>query len=269
MNSGARGRVVAVCGKGGVGKTAFTAMMARALLESKSAGRLLVIDADPAMGLPNTLGISVTRTMGQVRESIIDAARQRSLKDREEIVGHLDYMVLESLVETDHFAFLAMGRTDSQGCFCPLNHLLRNAIGTLSRMFDTILIDGEAGLEQIQRQVVSHVDVLVILTDTSFRGRETVAHIKRLAVDELIIDCSKVGVVFNKVQRQNSEELLLGFAEDLGVEVFGVLPQDENILNFDLIGRPLMDLPEDSPALITVRSLSKIYNALQIEKGPH
>lgn len=252
-------KIIAVCGKGGVGKTAFTSMMVKVLIE-RDTGDLLVIDADPAMGLPNTLGISVHRTMGQIRESIIDAARDGSLEAKEDIINQLDYMVFEALVETDDFAFLAMGRTDARGCFCPVNSLLRSAIGTLSKRFDTILIDGEAGLEQINRQVVNNIDVLIILTDTSFRGRETVGHIKQLVVDEKVIDCRKLGVIFNRVQSRENEKQLFEFAESLGVEIFGTIPQDENIVDYDFTGRPLIDLPSDSPALVACSQISKTWN---------
>jgi CO dehydrogenase maturation factor len=141
-------RLLAVCGKGGVGKTAFTSMMSRVLLESGKAGNLLLIDADPAMGLPNALGIDVRHTMGQVRENIIETARKGKKKETVQLVDTLDYMALEALIETDDFALLAMGRTETLGCYCPVNDLLRGAIESLSKSFDTIIIDGEAGLEQ-------------------------------------------------------------------------------------------------------------------------
>jgi CO dehydrogenase maturation factor len=253
MNIGIQKRVVAICGKGGVGKTAFTTMMTRALLESAKAGKLLVIDADPALGLPATLGINVERTIGQVRESIIDTAKHGSGVDKTEIANQLDYMVLEALVETDKLALLAMGRTEAQGCFCPVNDILRDSIAVLSNKFDTIVIDGEAGLEQINRQVMSQVDVLIILTDTSTRGRQTVEYIKKLVVDEHVIECKKLGVVFNRVQ--GGEELLFQSAKNIGIDVFGVIPQDENIANYDLVGRPLSDLPTESPALVAVRHI--------------
>ena len=91
-------RLVAVCGKGGTGKTAFTAMMTRALLESSQAGKLLLIDADPALGLPNALGVKVKRTMGQIREDIIKTARSGDQSEKTQIADRLDYMILEALI---------------------------------------------------------------------------------------------------------------------------------------------------------------------------
>lgn len=244
----ARRNVIAVCGKGGVGKTAFAAMAVKALLESGKAGKLLAIDADPALGLPNALGITVERTIGLVRESIIDAAR--SGRVRAEIAGRLEYMVLEALAEKEGFALLAMGRTQTKGCFCPVNDILRDAITFLADQFDTIVIDGEAGLEQINRQVMSRVDVLAVLADASSRGRQTVEHIRKLVVEEHVMECGRIGVVFNRIR--HGEALLFEFAKNIGIEVLGFVPEDETLAGYDLAGRPLCELPASSPAYAAV-----------------
>jgi len=246
-------RIFAVCGKGGVGKTAFTAMFTKALLDSGKAGRLLVIDADPALGLTNALGMRIERTMGQVREGIINAARSGNNTELAELTNTLDYLVMEALAESDRLALLAMGRSESLGCFCPVNDLLRDAIKLLSSRFDTILIDGEAGLEQINRQVMDELDCLIMLTDTSTRGLQTVSLLKDIVEDKKIIRCKKAGVVFNRVQ--DNEEILNQSAERLGVEVLGFIPQDSRITDFDLIGRSLRELPPESVALSAVQEI--------------
>jgi CO dehydrogenase maturation factor len=246
-------RLVAVSGKGGTGKTAFTAMMTRALLESGRAGRLLLIDADPALGLPGAVGVLVKRTMGQVREEIIRTAKSGTREEKTQIGETLDYMVLEALVETDRFALLAMGRTETLGCFCPVNDLLRGAVETLSKNFDTIIIDGEAGVEQINRQVVRHLDTLIVVSDATTRGLQTAALIKKMVLDDRVIRCDKLGLVFNRVQ--GSEDLLRRSAGEIGLEVFGYIPQDEIIGQYDLVGRPIMELPATSPGLAAVRAI--------------
>ncbi len=247
-------KVIAVCGKGGVGKTAFTTMLCRILVESGRAGKLLIIDADPALGLPNTLGVTVTRTLGQVREAIIAAARDGDKKDKAEISNLVDYMVFEALEETDRFALLAMGHTDSLGCFCSVNDILRDAIDILSRKFDSIVIDGEAGLEQLNRQVMKKVGTLFILADSSHRGMQTVAYIKDMIDKGHVVQCDKVGVVFNRVSADH-EDYLSQCATKLGVEIFGFIPQDELVAKYDLLGRPLMDLPPDTEALRQMRRI--------------
>jgi CO dehydrogenase maturation factor len=243
----------AVCGKGGVGKTAITAMMSRILVESGNAGKLLVIDADPAMGLLTALGIKVRRTMGQVREDIIRSARKGKQQDKDNIVDSLDYMAFEAMEELDDFALLAMGRTETLGCYCPVNDLLRGTIETLSKSFDTILIDGEAGLEQINRQVVRRLSTLIIISDATARGIETAEMIKGMVENDKVIDCERLGLIFNRVS--SNEDILRKAVQEIGLELFGMIPQDETIAYHDLVAKPITELPSDSAGLTAVRDI--------------
>jgi len=246
-------RLIAVCGKGGVGKTAFTSMASRVLRESGRAGKLLIIDADPAMGLPNTLGVTVARTMGQVRESVIEAARGSNPEEKSQLANRIDYLALEALYEGEGFALLAMGRTETLGCYCPVNSILRGTIEVLSQSFDTILIDGEAGLEQLNRQVMRGVDTLILVSDPTSRGIQTAELIRAMVKEEQVIRCGRMGLVFNRVQ--GNEALLTEAAGKIGLEVFGFVPQDETIAYHDLVGKPLVDLPGNSPGLRAVREI--------------
>ncbi len=246
-------RLIAVCGKGGTGKTALTAMMTKVLLDSSDPGKLLLIDADPAMGLPNALGLKVKRTMGQVREEIIKTARGSDKEKKAKLASMLDYMVMEALYETDSFSLLAMGRTETQGCFCPVNNLLRDAIETLSTNFDTIVIDGEAGVEQINRQVMRRVDTLIIVSDATSRGVQTAALVKKMVRDDQVIQCEKIGLIFNRVR--GNEEILKQAAQEIGLDVLGYVPQDENIASYDLVGKSILELPVTSLGLAAIRDI--------------
>lgn len=246
-------KIFAVCGKGGAGKTAFSAMFIRVLIESGRAGKLLVIDADPALGLASTIGIPVKKTIGQVREAIMAAAKARKETDVTEVANLLDYMVMETLVETGTLALLAMGRSETLGCFCSVNDLLRNAITYLSQSFETIIIDCEAGLEQINRQVMDNLDALIILSDTTARSIQTVRTIQNMVENEKIVRCRKLGIVFNKVR--SNEGLLKEYADDIGIKILGYIPEDQNISDYDLLGRSLLELPHESLAQRSVRDI--------------
>src|SRR4030043_138057 len=87
-----------------------------------------------------------------------------------------------------------------RGCFCPVNNLMREAIESLSLSFDIIIIDGEAGVEQINRQVMRRVDTLVIVSDATARGMQTAALIKEMVQNDRVIQCENMGVVFNRVR---------------------------------------------------------------------
>ncbi|QAR32686.1 carbon monoxide dehydrogenase maturation protein [Geovibrio thiophilus] len=239
-------RIYAVCGKGGVGKTAFTALLTRALAERKSTGRLLVIDADPALGLANALGIKISKTIGQVREAVIQTAKDGIETEIQEMAGMLDYLLLETLVEGNGFALLAMGRSESMGCYCSVNNLLRDAINELSDKFDTILIDGEAGLEQINRQVVETLDYLIILSDSSARGLQTVGLIKKMTEEDKVISCKSIGLVFNRVNSIN--EMLRRTANEIGINILGVIPNSEQLADFDMRSIALTGLPKHNEA---------------------
>jgi CO dehydrogenase maturation factor len=246
--------IFAVCGKGGVGKTAFTAMLAKALLENGRAGRMLVIDADPALGLTTALSVRAEKTIGHLREDIINTARDGGDTEKEEMSRRLDYMVMEALVETDEFTLMAMGRCETLGCYCPVNDILRDAITMLSRKFDTILIDGEAGLEQINRQVLREIDCLVILTDASARGLQTVTTLKGMVDQGNVTPCKRMGVVFNRVR--DGKAFLAQAAGKIGVEVYGYVPEDPDVARFDMLGRSLAELPAGSEALSAVRRIA-------------
>ncbi|SDE55600.1 AAA family ATPase [Sporomusa acidovorans] len=252
-------KIIAVCGKGGVGKTAFTSMMTKVLSQQQSSGKLLVIDADPALGLPFSLGLTTDLTIGKVREEIIKAA-QAGETDQTAIVEKLDYMIFKALVEEKGFSFLAMGCMDKKGCFCALNDLLRDAIAQLSNTFDTILIDGEAGLEQINRQVVDKVNTLIIVTDTSYRGMQTVKHIKQLVDNGCVPACDQIGVVLNR--GKDSVTPLETMAQEIGVPILGIIPYDRLVEKHDFAGKPLLKLPEESLALQAVTRIAKHINQL-------
>ena len=246
-------RRIALCGKGGTGKTALTALIARALAESRSRPRLLVVDADPAMGLHQALGVEPGRNLGEVREEVLAVARGAEREAKIDLARRLDYLVFSTLRELDGFVLLAMGRTDARGCFCPVNELLRDAIDMLSRSFEVIIIDGEAGLEQINRQVVRRLDTLLIVSDSSARGLNAAVDIERL-VRSGAMECSRVDVVLNRVRDDGSR--LRASAEALGLRVAALVPEDAVLSACDLAGDPLTRLPGDSPAMRAVRELA-------------
>lgn len=243
-------KLVAVCGKGGTGKTAFAALLLKALLRSRRAGRILAIDADPAMGLAMALGVDVEKTVGGVREEILRQARSAGRSEKEAVANAVDYLLLEALCEVENFSLLAMGRSEKVGCYCSINGLIRDGMGTLIEHFDTIIIDAEAGVEQINREVVKQVDTPVIVTDQSHRGLQTAFLIRDTARRHRLVASERFWVVVNRA-RDGIEGLLqaLGEAE---MELCAVVPEDEELGAYDAGRRPLLDLPEDNAAYLAV-----------------
>jgi CO dehydrogenase maturation factor len=252
-------KVIAITGKGGVGKTALTAMMVKKLVESRRDLKILAIDGDPVMGLSTALGIEAKKTIGEARETLINSARDNKKQGKPQITGMLDYLILETLTERHGFSMLAMGRTETLGCFCPVNDLLRSAIEKLSKSFDIVLIDCEAGLEQINRKVVRTVDQLVIVTDPTLRGIQASNMIIKMTYEYNILPHGEISLVLNKVTGQGTR--IMQLAEKIGVKIVGLIPQDETITEYDLVGKPLIEIPDSSPGFIaTGKVLDAIFD---------
>jgi len=253
-------RIIAACGKGGSGKTAFIALLAKHLLKAGQE-KLLFIDADPTMNLPSVLGIRPEKTVSDVRQQILKEARSAGESEKEDIARSLDYLLLEALIETERFNLLLMGRPEAVGCYCPVNSLLRDGIGTLADQFDTILIDGEAGVEQISRQVMKQVDTLIIISDISNRGLQTAAMIRDVTESNHLIRYKKMGLVLNRVRGDAAKADLEEWVAQTGLDLFGTVSEDENITRFDMKAKPLIDLPDDSAAVMAV---GQILNRLEV-----
>jgi CO dehydrogenase maturation factor len=254
-----QGKTVAVCGKGGVGKTAFTAMLTKALVSDPSVGRLLVVDADPAMGLLYALGVSTDKSIGSIRERILNAAEKGTAGEKAEVAETLDYLVLNALQEADGFSYLAMGHMNAKGCFCSVNDLLHDSLDQLVNQFDTIVIDGEAGLEQINRQVTDHVNTLLLVTDSSWRGQQTVKSIEKLVDDGYVPECERMGVIINRTpgDSESNAKLVASF----NLPVYGFVPLDDEVENFDRRGASLLKLPSVNPAYRAVMQVIEAINS--------
>lgn len=244
--------MLAVCGKGGVGKTVVSALLARVLLDH-GVTPLLLVDADPVTGLTAALGQRATHTLADVRRQLLRTAAGSDDATRERMARELDYRVLEVLQERDGYGLLAMGRSLSKGCFCPVNALLRHALAALSSAFAVVLIDAEAGVEQVQREVTSGVTRAVVVIDGSARSR----HAARLIAELLGMD--RVAVVAN---RSRGGAVSVG----PGLEVIGTVPEDRDLAELDRQGRPLWELPKDNPALEAMASIARGLGLL--DHGP-
>jgi len=247
-------KILAFCGKGGAGKTAISAMMAGVISRADPSSRTLLIDADPAGGLAFAMGVDVKKTVGEVREEVIRQARTKDPAAKEQIASSIDYYVLEALEERGAWSLLAMGRGEAIGCFCPVNTLLREAIAALAGDFDRIIIDGEAGIEQIMRQVMKTVDTLVAVSDLSVRGLNTASLIHGLVQDKGILSAPEVMLVINRADQGSETEKA---AVSAGFEAVYVIPQDPLVSEYDAKAKPLAELPPDAPSMKAVSEIAR------------
>jgi len=246
------GKIIAVCGKGGVGKTFLTAAMVK-LLAEKEDSKILAIDADPAVGLAPALGVKVKKTVNDIRNDLIDGIKKRRRTgDKSELLFRLDYEVFDALEESANLAVLAIGRPEDEGCYCQVNELLKEIIETLSRNFDLVLIDGEAGVEQINRRVMKTVDDLVLITDTSAKGVNVVSSIKELVETTRAVECRRVGLVINRVGSRKEVDRILG---SVSLDLLGWIPEDDMVREYDSNNKPITDFPDTSPSIVAVRQI--------------
>lgn len=245
--------IIAVTGKGGVGKTSLSATIVRCLTEKYPDKKILAIDADPAVGLSTALGIDVKMTIDDIRKEIIASVDEGDTRGGVELLGEAKYRIFDALVETDGYSFIAVGRPESAGCYCKINSYLKEVISILSDEFDYVVIDGEAGIEQINRRVMERVTHLILITDPSKKGCQVIKTIKGVADDLVMYD--KIGAIVNRM----TDESLKDYINIDGVEVLSYIPNDTNLAMFDIQGENVFNLPESSPVVKGVReTLTKI-----------
>jgi CO dehydrogenase maturation factor len=239
-------KILAVAGKGGVGKTSIAATMVRLLTEAYPDKKILAIDADPAVGLSTALGIEPTTTIDDIRKEVIATVEDGDTKTAIELLGEARYRIFDALVETDGFSFIAIGRPEAAGCYCKINSYLKEVIGILSDNFDYVVIDGEAGIEQINRRVMEKVTHLFLITDSSKKGTQVISTIRKVA-DELVM-YEKAGAIANRLPAVDGvvPESIKEMLDTGDIPVLSYIPSDASLAEFDLKGENVFYLPADA-----------------------
>ncbi len=239
---------IAVAGKGGTGKTTICGMLIDWLCKN-GRGPVLAVDADANSNLNEVLGVEVETTLGDIREEIAsaDIVEKSPIPAGMTKQDYLDCKLGSALVEEDDFDLLVMGRTQGKGCYCYVNGLLQTQLQRLENGYRYMVVDNEAGMEHISRGILPSVDYIVLVSDCSRRGVQAVARIAEL-VKECDMHPKKVALIVN---RAPDGKLNAGTQEEIdkyGLELIGVIPQDELVYEYDCDGRATTRLPEDSPA---------------------
>ena len=230
--------ILAVCGKGGVGKTSISALIVR-LLSDNPAHRILAIDADPAVGLSFPLGITVKKTVDEIRNELISRLENGESTDRKELIRSLEYELFSALEERGNIAFLAIGRPEGDGCYCRVNALLKDIIREIAVNFDYVIIDAEAGIEQINRRVMEMVTHLLLVSDASLKARTIVQTINQVAQKKCSLE--KSGVIFNKMRHPQEIDSMGSIP---GLETWGSLLENDQLREFDREGRSFFQFPD-------------------------
>jgi CO dehydrogenase maturation factor len=239
---------IAFSGKGGTGKTTLAGMLVRYLAE-RGKTPILVVDADSNYNLNEVLGVEVPVTLGDVREQMKTGQVPSGMTKDRFMATRLE----EAIVETEQYDLVIMGQPEGQGCYCAANALLSDFLGKLTRNYSYVVMDNEAGMEHISRLTTSNIDELLVVSDPSRRGLQAAQRIQELA-RSLNIGVNDIHLILNNAKEDPSQKLeqIIG---DYGLNLLGVVREDETIEEFDLTGKPTYELPADNPALLSAYRL--------------
>lgn len=252
---------IAFSGKGGTGKTTLAALTVRYLTEIKKKP-VLAVDADSNACLNEALGVPVHATIGDLREQSLETIRSGAARpggmSSEQI---FDYQVQQSVIEANGFDMLVMGRPEGPGCYCAANNIIRKYTDKLSDDYSYVVLDNEAGMEHLSRRTTHKVDLLLMISDPTKKGIQTIKRINALA-DDLKLEAGKRILIVNRVSEEDFETVKSLISEiSIPVENIFNIPDDENIFKLDISGKPVFDLPADSKS---IAALYKILDSLNI-----
>ena len=252
--------VIAVAGKGGVGKTTLCGMLIQYLCEKKK-GPVLAVDADANSNLNEVLGVEVDTTLGDVREEIAHAelAEKSPIPTGMSKADYAEVRFEDALTEEDDYDLLVMGRTQGKGCYCFVNGLLQAQLAKYQRNYPYIVVDNEAGMEHISRGVLPTMQTAILVSDCSRRGIQAVGRIKKL-IEECDMHPQQIGLIVNRAPNGILNEGTKEEIEIQGLNLLGVVPQDELVYEYDCEGRPTVELPEDSPVRKAMSEIVKKLN---------
>ena len=249
---------IALAGKGGVGKTTVCGMLIEYLCAGNS-GPVLAVDADPNSNLNEVLGVEAGITLGEIRENLEKAEEKGTIPAGMTKADYADFMFEEALTEEENFDLMVMGRSQGSGCYCYVNHVLRDQVARYVDGYRYIVMDNEAGLEHVARGILPHVDTMLLISDCSRRGIQAVARINEM-IGELELHPGRVGLIVN---RAPGGVLNPGVEEEIrkhGLQLLGVLPQDDQVFDCDCDGAPSALLPDSNPVKSALREILKGLN---------
>jgi CO dehydrogenase maturation factor len=253
---------IALAGKGGVGKTTVAAMVIKYLAQN-GRGATFAIDADPSSNLNMVLGLDLDWTVGDIREDMLSKVKESITAGGAAMGGlpggvskreHLDYQIRSSLSEGIDFDLIAMGRGEGRGCYCAVNHNLREVIDAIGDHYRYVVVDNEAGMEHLSRRTTRDVQHLLIVSDPTQRGIVAAGRIAGFR-DELDINIDNAHLIINRLQAGEMPPALREAVDALDVPLLGTIPETPDIAEFEFSGRPLVEMKDDSPVYQSVATM--------------
>lgn len=257
-------KIIAISGKGGVGKTTITGLLLKFLAEKYSDNHdILVIDGDPASNIPEIIGLKtdLEKTVSKLTVNLKQKIDNGKIPPGFDKGLALESDIQSIIYEEDDYDILVLGRGEGKGCYCFINNLLKNIIDPLEESYDLIIMDMPAGLEHFSRRTEKDVDDLIIVTDMSRMGFNVVERIVEIA-KEVHLDFSKYWIIgnrFTEEAKQYLEEKIAEIKEKFGIDIVlaGYVPSDNEITKANLLSSPIVEIPDDNPAYKKVREIAE------------
>lgn len=244
---------IAVAGKGGVGKTTTCGMIIDYLCK-KDRGPVLVVDADANSNLNEVLGVEVETSLGAIREEMAQAEMKGSIPAGMTKADYANFKFNSALIEEDEFDMLVMGRTQGKGCYCYVNGVLKTLVDKYAKNYSYVVMDNEAGLEHVARGTLPHVDTMLLISDCSRRGIQAVARVAEM-IDEMELKPGRIGLIVNRAPDGILDDGVKTEIEKHGLNLIGVLPQDDGVYRCDCNGEPSAKLPENNPVKTALKGI--------------
>ncbi|MBT3185959.1 MAG: AAA family ATPase [Nitrospina sp.] len=242
---------IALAGKGGTGKTTTAGMLVKYLVE-KGKTPVLAVDADANANLNEVLGLDLGETLGDAREDMKTGVATGMTKD-----VYMEMKLQQAVVESSSFDLIIMGRPEGAGCYCAANTLLTQYLEKLIDNYSYLVVDNEAGMEHISRLTTNNIDVLLVVSDATRRGLQAAHRIVELT-KALKLSISRKVVMINRTKESQSEALDEAMGQ-YDMDFVGTVPEDSEVQQFDLEGRPTIELPRENGA---VKAAYRIFDEI-------
>ena len=232
---------IGLAGKGGTGKTTLAGLLVKYLVDHRKIP-ILAVDADSNANFNDVLGLKVQETLGDAREEMKKGVSSGMTKD-----VFMEMKLEQAVVEAKDFDLIVMGRPEGAGCYCAANSLLTQYLDRLINNYAYVVIDNEAGMEHISRLTTNNIDLLLIVSDASRRGIQSAARILELT-KELKLNINRKCFVVNQAKEGRMAPIEEA-AHEYGLELTGLIPEDVQVRDFDLEGRPTIQLDKTNNAV--------------------
>jgi CO dehydrogenase maturation factor len=242
---------IAVAGKGGSGKTTLATLIILHLIRDNK-GPVLAVDADPNSNLNVGLGMKFGESIADLREEVL----AKEIPSGMSKADFFDYRLHECLVEGDKVDLLVMGRPEGPGCYCAVNNLLRQYLSRISKQYEYVIMDNEAGMEHLSRRTTDDLDVLLVTSDPTLVGIRSAARIHEIAL-KIKLRIKYVYLVINRTSESKDISSLISGSMVDGLSLLENIPEDPLVLEASEKEEDLLSLPAESPAFRAVGRLMK------------